>query len=145
MHCKRCNKTITEQTVRIYGGRCVPCHRKRLSQRLPRILGETLSIIAGVLSIPFCLARTFVSLVRLWLTPLPFTRREVIEIIAPVHGRAAARTYFAGLRTGFLQGPGLSGRFFFTLGMCDGYKIQRDLSQWPGIVLRRATNPINVA
>ena len=145
MRCERCNKTITEQTVRIYGGRCVPCHRKRLSQRLPRILGNTVSIIGGVLSIPFYVARDLVRIVRLWLTPLPFTRRDVTAIIEPVHGRAAARTYFVGLRTGFLHGPGLSGRFFFTLGLSDGYKIQRDLSQWPGIVQSRATKPINVA
>src|SRR5204863_5129971 len=111
MRCERCNKTITEQTVRIYGGRCVPCHRRRLSQTLPRILRDAFSIFGSILTMPFWLSRDLARELRFRLTPLPFTRQEVITTIAPVHGREAARTYFRGLRIGFLRGAGLSGRF----------------------------------
>lgn len=149
MRCERCNTTITEQTVRVYGGRCVPCHRQRFSQKLPRVLKETLSAIRWIVFSPFSLAyhllRSLVGCVRLWFTPLPFTRREVIAIIEPVHGRAAARSYFAGLRDGYLHGPAFTGRVFVSLGLDDGYAIQCDLSQWPAIVQSRATEPINLA
>ena len=145
MRCERCNKTITEQTVRIYQGRCVPCHRKRLSQKLPRLLRGALSITGSILTMPFCLPRDLVRELHFRLTPVPFTRREVIATMAPIHGHEAARTYFAGLRIGFLRGAGYSGRFFFTLGMHDGAVLRRDLSQWPAILQSRATKPITIA
>lgn len=57
MHCDRCHKTITEQTVRRYGGHCVPCYRTLPAQRLPRICKETLSsmrsTVVGILLFPF--------------------------------------------------------------------------------------------
>lgn len=148
MRCERCNTTITEQTVRVYGGRCVPCHRQRFSQKFPRVLKETLSTFLWIVFSPFSFAydllRSLVGFVRLWFTPLPFTRREVIAIIEPVHGRAAARLYFAGLRDGYLHGPAFTGKFFVSLGQEDGYRIQCDLSQWPASVQSRATNPIDL-
>ncbi|SKB00308.1 hypothetical protein SAMN02745166_03117 [Prosthecobacter debontii] len=150
MRCKRCNKTITEQTVRIYGGRCVPCHRKRLSQRFPRIFPEMLSFIRFTLTIPINLASLLVYLIPLWLAPLPFTRREVSAIIEPVYGSEAALEYFKGLRSGFVNkpvhtGPCFSDPLFFSLGVDDGYKIKCDLSQWPRGVQNRATKPIDLA
>src|SRR5262245_35479755 len=110
MRCQRCQKTITERTAQLYDGRCVPCHRKRFAQMLPKIPREGASIIGAVLFLPFSLTRDLIWLIRLWLTPLPFKRREVAAILAPVHGRQAARKYFHGLRRGFLHGPCLSGQ-----------------------------------
>jgi len=95
--------------------------------------------------LPFSICGSIASLCRLWLTPFPFKRREVFAIIEPVHGREAARQYFAGLRFGFLRGRGFSGRFFVTLGLMDGDEIRRDPAQWTRIVQSRASRPIKIA
>jgi hypothetical protein len=49
MRCERCNKSITDQTARIYRGGCVPCHRQRL---FPRLMRETRFAIKFFISLP---------------------------------------------------------------------------------------------
>jgi hypothetical protein len=144
MHCERCHQTITEQTVRLYRGRCVPCHRTRFLPMLSRLFKDTLSLIGLIFSTPFHLLCDFPRIIRLWLTPLPFNRKEVTTAMAPIHGDAAAKMYFNGLRQGFLEGTGMSGHYFFTLGMHDGATLRYDISQWPAILQSRATKPIKV-
>lgn len=50
MRCNCCNKTITEPTAKICGGRCVPCHRRRPSQRLLRLFKGSWAVFAFLFS-----------------------------------------------------------------------------------------------
>jgi hypothetical protein len=140
LRCERCDKPITEHTVRIHRGRCVPCHGKRASQRIRRLLPAVGFFLALPFTVPFDILRGLAGQVVLWLTPLPFTRREVLQIMEPALGRWAARQYFLGLRSGFISGSG--GCFgpnpYYADGIGDGSTIKHDSSQWPKVVRCRA-------
>ena len=106
MRCERCHKEITDQTDHIYQGRCVPCHRLRPKLRLARILRETWRATRDLVLFPFHIVCGVPGLLSLWFSRYPFTRREIIQALAPLHGEEAARMYFLGLRSGFHWGAG---------------------------------------
>lgn len=141
MRCTRCHKTVTEQTARIYQGRCVSCDRMLVGKRLWRMIGDCWGFLGFLVCFPFQIIGGLPRLVRPWCTRYPFTRREVTDAIAAVHGEEAARMYFWGLREGFLQpGSWMSGRHpFYSLGLNDGSAIRNDPSQWRALLQRRAS------
>ena len=101
MNCKRCGKTITEHTFRLYRKRCVPCFNRLPMQRLKNLCSETLPILAMILALP--ILAVFHCLRKLWHTiaPVPFRRSEIISRMTPHFGPAGAIQYVNGLKKGF--------------------------------------------
>lgn len=142
MQCKRCNKTITEVTARIYGERCVPCHRQGAKQRLVRFLGGIGLSFRSLVSLPFDIIFGIRGLFRLWFTRYPFTRREFVAALEPVFGRSGARFYFSGFRRGYVcPGYYLSGRHVcYGMGLRDGSVLRRGEISWPELLQSYVSN-----
>jgi hypothetical protein len=138
MNCNRCEKRITEVTAQLYGGRCMPCHRKRMSQRLRATISISASVLAGILATPLYLARE----IRLRLTQVPFNRREVINAIVPICGQESAKEYFRGLRLGFQRGGGpfMSYPPIRADGLNDGWQMRLAPPRWRTILQNRVTS-----